>query len=138
MGDASFKRAVRIRTDPDIYEQFRIAQAYKVGNLIFVSGQTAVTDSGDPLDGDFDAQAELAFENLRKVLEAGGSSMEKLVKVNIYLTDMANFAKIVELRGRHFKKPYPADTIVQVGALALPQLMIEIEAVALVEGEVGD
>jgi 2-iminobutanoate/2-iminopropanoate deaminase len=51
---------------------------------------------------------------------------------------MGNFAKVIELRRRYFKPPYPADTIVQVGALALPELVIEIEAVALVEGEVGD
>ena len=71
------------------------------------------------------------------MLEAGGSSLEKIIKVNIYLTDMANFPKIIELRRRYFTPPYPADTIVEVGALALPQLMIEIEAVALVEGVVG-
>ena len=62
----------------------------------------------------------------------------KLVKVNIYLTDMSNFPKIVALRAKHFSKPYPADTIVEVRALALPELMIEIEAMALVEGEVVD
>ena len=71
------------------------------------------------------------------MLAAGGSSLEKIIKVNIYLTDMANFPKIIELRRRHFTPPYPADTIVEVGALALPELMIEIEAVALVEGVVG-
>jgi enamine deaminase RidA (YjgF/YER057c/UK114 family) len=88
--------------------------------------------------GDFDAQAAQAFANLKKVLEAGGSSMKKIVKVNIYLTDMGNFPKIVALRAKHFSKPYPADTIVEVRGLALKELMIEIEAVALVEGEVVD
>jgi 2-iminobutanoate/2-iminopropanoate deaminase len=86
--------------------------------------------------GDFDAQAEQTFANVRRVLELGGSSMEKIVKVTIYLTDMGNFPKIVELRGRHFSEPYPADTIVEVSALALSELMIEIEAIALVQGEI--
>jgi 2-iminobutanoate/2-iminopropanoate deaminase len=134
MTDESMRRAVRIKTDPDPYEQYLIAQAYRVGNLIFVSGQIASEDAGESV---FDTQAESAFENLRKVLEAGGSSLEKIIKVNIYLTDMANFPKIIELRRQYFTPPYPADTIVEVGALALPELMIEIEAVALVEGTVG-
>jgi reactive intermediate/imine deaminase len=137
MTDNSMQRAVRIRTDPDPYEQFLIAQAYRVGNLIFVSGQAATTPEGEVVPGGFDAQADAVFDNLRRVLEAGGSSLEKIIKVNIYLTEMANFPKIIELRRRYFTAPYPADTIVEVGALALPGLMIEIEAVALVECTVG-
>ena len=57
------------------------------------------------------------------MLEAGGSSLEKIIKVNIYLTDMANFPKIIELRRRYFKPPYPADTIVEVGALGMGHTM---------------
>jgi len=76
------------------------------------------------------------FKNLKRVLEAAGSSLAQVVKVNIYLTDMSYFPKIVELRSRHFSPPWPADTIVGVTALALPELMIEIEAMALVDGSV--
>jgi enamine deaminase RidA (YjgF/YER057c/UK114 family) len=65
------------------------------------------------------------------VLEAGGSSLDRVVKVTIFLTDMANFPKIVELRGKWFTPPYPADSIVQVVSLALPELEIEIEAIAV-------
>jgi enamine deaminase RidA (YjgF/YER057c/UK114 family) len=54
-----------------------------------------------------------------------------VVKVTIFLTDMANFPKVVELRGRWFSPPYPADTIVEVTSLALPELEIEIEAIAV-------
>ena len=71
-------------------------------------------------------------------LRSGGSTMERIIKVNIYLTDMSNFPKIVDLREKHFTKPYPADTIVEVSSLALPELMIEIEAIGLVEGEIID
>ena len=71
------------------------------------------------------------FRNLARVLEAGGSSLERVVKVTIFLTDMANFPKIVELRGSWFTPPYPADTIVEVTSLALPELEIEIEAIAV-------
>ena len=123
----------RVRTDPDPYEPYRISQAMRVGDLVFVSGQAAIDEDGGLVGvGDFDAQAELVFRNLARVLEAAGSSLADVAKVTIYLTDMANFPKIVELRGKWFTEPYPADTIVEVASLALPELEIEIEAIAVV------
>ena len=131
------ENAVRIKTDPDPYEAFRLAQAYRVGDLIFVSGQTAIDLDGTIVGvGNFDAQAEQTFKNLAEVLEAGGSSLAKIVKVTIFLKDMGNFGKIVGLREKFFTPPYPADTIVEITSLALPELEIEIEAIAMVEGEV--
>ena len=125
-------RRVQVRLDPDPYEPFRLSQAIRVGDLLFVSGQAAIDDAGAIVGvGDFDRQAEQTFRNLQRVLEAGGSSLEHVVKVTIFLTDMANFPKIVELRGRWFTPPWPADSIVEVRALALPELEIEIEAVAV-------
>ena len=107
----------------------------RVGDLLFVSGQASIDERGQVVGvGDFDAQAEQAFKNLEQVLEAGGSSLRDVAKVTIFLTDMSNFAKIVELRGKWFSEPYPADSIIQVTALALPELEIEIEAVAVVSG----
>ncbi|HYW03666.1 MAG TPA: RidA family protein [Gammaproteobacteria bacterium] len=127
--------ASRIHLQPDPLEAFRIAQGYRVGGLVFTSGQAAIARDGSLVGvGDFDAQADQVFANLAAVLEAGGSSLERVIKVTIHLTDMANFPKIVELRGRYFSPPWPADTIVEVRALALPELMIEIEAVALAGG----
>jgi reactive intermediate/imine deaminase len=123
----------RVSTKPDPYEPYRISQGMRVGNLLFVSGQAAIDRSGQLVGvGDFDAQAEQAFMNLAQVLEAGGSSLRDVAKVTIFLTDMSNFAKIVALRGKWFSEPYPADSIIQVAALALPELEIEIEAVAVV------
>lgn len=69
--------------------------------------------------------------NLSEVLEAAGSGLDRIIKVTIYLTDMARFPEIVTLRERYFSAPYPADTIVEVSSLALPELEIEIEATAL-------
>jgi len=130
---------VRVKTEPDPYEPFRLSQAIRVGNLVFISGQAALDQQGNVVGaGDFDAQARQAFENLAAVCRAAGSSLDQVVKVTIYLTDMSYFPKIVELRGRYFSPPYPADTIVEVSALALPELMIEIEAVALVGGSLVD
>ena len=121
-----------IRLDPDPYEPFRLSQGFRVGDLLLISGQAAIDEHGGLVGvGDFDAQAEQVFRNLRRVLEAGGSSLDRVVKVTIFLTDMANFPKIVELRGKWFTPPYPADTIVEVTALALPELELEIEAIAV-------
>ena len=129
--------AERIKTDPDTYDQFNIALGYRIGDLVVLSGQAAVDENGAVVGaGDFDVQAEQVFTNLKRVLAAAGSSLSKVVKVTIYLTDMSYFPKIVELRSRHFSRPWPADTIVGVTALALPELMIEIEATALVDGNV--
>ncbi len=121
-----------IRLDPDPYEPFRLSQGFRVGDLLLISGQAAIDENGALVGvGDFDAQAEQVFRNLRRVLEAGDSSLDRVVKVTIFLTDMANFPKIVELRGKWFTPPYPADTIVEVTSLALPELEIEIEAIAV-------
>jgi 2-iminobutanoate/2-iminopropanoate deaminase len=123
----------RVRTDPDPYEPYRISQAMRVGDLVFVSGQAAIDEHGGLIGvGDFDAQAEQTFRNLARVLEAAGSSLGDVVKVTIFLTDMGNFPKIVDLRGAWFSEPYPADTIVEVTSLALPELEIEIEAIGVV------
>lgn len=122
----------QIRLDPDPYEPFRLSQGFRVGDLVIVSGQAAIDQDGHIVGvGDFDAQAEQVFRNLTRVLAAAGSGLDRVVKVTIYLTDMGNFPKIVELRGKWFTAPYPADTIVEVSSLALPGLEIEIEAIAV-------
>ncbi|HEY5681241.1 MAG TPA: RidA family protein [Pseudomonadales bacterium] len=121
-----------IKTDPDPFEPFCIAQGYQVGNLIFLSGQAALDLQGNVVgSGDFDLQAEQALRNVQMLLDQAGSGLDKLIKVTIYLTDMTQFPKIVELRRKWFTPPYPADTIVEVRSLALPELMIEIDAIAL-------
>ena len=131
------QQAIRIKTDPDPYEAFRLAQAYRVDNMIYVSGQTAIDMQGEVIGvGDFDVQAAQTFENLQAVLSAGGSDLSKVIKVTIFLKDMGNFAKMVALREKYFTPPYPADTIVEITGLALPELEIEIEAMAFVEGEI--
>ncbi|MGE3745295.1 MAG: RidA family protein [Sphingomonadaceae bacterium] len=129
--------AYQVKTSPDPLEPFLIAQGYRVGGLIFLSGQASIDDAGNVVGaGDFSAQAAQCFANIRKVLESVGSSLSRIVKVTIYLTDMAWFPEIMELRRRYFSFPYPADTIVEVSSLALPDLMIEIDVVALEAGEI--
>ncbi|WP_339230577.1 RidA family protein [Oceanobacillus sp. FSL K6-2867] len=131
--------AQRIATNPDPMERFNISQGFRVGDLLIISGQTAGNEQGGIVGvNDFDKQAEQAFHNLATVLQAGGSDLDRVIKVTIYLTDMSHFPKIIELRKKYFSTPYPADTIVEVNALAAPEFMIEIEAMALVNGKKVD
>lgn len=135
MGEGA-TRVERITVPGDWYEPYRISLGYRVGDLLFLSGQAAISRKGELVGvGDFDAQAQQTFENLRFVLESAGSGLEHIVKVTIYLTSMGNFPKIVDLRERWFTPPYPADTIVEVRSLALPELEIEIDAIAVVPGD---
>jgi 2-iminobutanoate/2-iminopropanoate deaminase len=123
----------QIKVDPDPYAPYLLSQGMRVGDLLLISGQTGIDVAGELVSlDDFDAQADQAFRNLGRVLEAGGSSFDRVVKVTIFLTDMAtNFAKIVELRRKWFTPPYPADTIVEVRSLYRPEVKIEIEAIAV-------
>jgi len=123
----------QIKVAPDPYEPYLLSQGFRVGNLLLISGQAGIDETGKLVGvGDFDAQADQAFRNLARVLEAGGSSLKRVVKVTIFLTDMAtNFPKIVALRKKWFTPPYPADTIVEVKSLYLPEVEIEIEAIAV-------
>jgi len=123
----------QIETDPDPYAPYLLSQGIRVGDLLFVSGQVGIDEAGELVSlDDFGTQADQAFRNLGRVLEAGGSSLERVVKVTIFLTDMAaNFPQVVDLRRKWFTPPYPADTIVQVQSLYRPEVMLEIEAVAL-------
>ena len=123
-----------IHLDPDPLKPFRISPGYVVNGMAYLSGHAAISESGELVGvGDFDTQAEATFQSLERTLKAAGSDLSKVIKVTIFLTDMANFEKIVDLRGKWFTDPYPADTIIEVTSLALPELMIEIEAIATVD-----
>ncbi|WP_439534687.1 RidA family protein [Polymorphobacter sp.] len=120
-----------IRMDPDPLDAYAIAPGWQVGNLLFLSGQAAIDENGAIIGpGDFQAQLAQTFANIDRVLAAGGSDRSRIVKVTIYLTDMGNFPAIVEARRRYFSPPWPADTIVEVKSLALPELMVEIDVIA--------
>lgn len=126
-----------IKLDPDPYEQYFISQGFRVGDLVFLSGQVPITEHGAIIDGDFDTQADATFRNMQRVLEAAGSALDKVIKVTIFLTDMqADRGKIMALRQKWFTAPYPADTLVEVSALGDPSRRLEIDVIALVDGTV--
>lgn len=122
----------RITTQPDPYEPYLLSQGIRVGDLVFISGQAGYDDGGRIVEGGFVAQAERAFLNLDRALKAGGSGLERVVKVTIFMTDMSYFNEVVELRRKFFRTPYPADSIVEVKGLYTPEAMFEIEAIAFI------
>ena len=127
-------KITQIQVTPDTYKPYRLAQGYRAGDFLFISGQTTLDEAGQLVGiGDFDEQAERTFQNLEKVLKAGGSSLQNVIKVTILLRDMGNFNKVVALRGKYFTAPYPADTILEVSSLFSPDALIEIEATAVAD-----
>lgn len=122
----------QIKITPDPYAPFNLSQGIGLGDLLFISGQTSITEEGELIhEGDFRSQGEQAFQNLDKVLKAGGSSLDNVLKVTIFLKDMSYFDEVVKLREKYFSKPYPADSIVEISSLFHPEALIEIEAIAV-------
>jgi reactive intermediate/imine deaminase len=107
----------------------------KSGTPVFLAGQVALDRQGKLVgEGDVAAQVEQVFANLRTVVEACGGTMDDVVKITIYVTDPSYRPAVAAARQRHFKEgQYPASTYLVVAALALPQLLVEIEAVAMIE-----
>lgn len=122
----------QIATDPDWYVPYAISQAIGLGDLVFVSGQAGVDETGATVSQEFDAQARQAFANVDRVLRAADTGLEHVVKVTIFVTDMKVLDQVVALRRELFTRPYPADTLAQVTALAGSDWQIEIEAIAVV------
>jgi len=117
-------------------DAFGYSQAWRVdgsGAFVFVAGQGPVSPDGMLVgEGDFDAQVRQTFENLRTVLEEAGSSLDSIVKLTVYLTDIARLRDYGRIRAEFLSGPPPAGTALQVGALAMPAMMIEVDAVAVV------
>jgi 2-iminobutanoate/2-iminopropanoate deaminase len=116
-------------------ERFKFSQAWKVDgarSIVFVSGQGPVSPDGQLLhEGDFQAQARQALENLRTVLEQAGASPEDVVKVTVYVTDMTKLSDYVAAKTDFFGDDQPASTALGVTSLVIPGMMIEIEATAV-------
>lgn len=120
-----------IHVDPDPFDPYMIGQGHIVGNQIYLSGQASINEQGEIVGvGDVWAQMEQAMANIERALTAAGSGIDRIFKITIYLTDMANFDKVLELRNKYFTAPWPADTTVGVQSLALPELLVELDVIA--------
>ena len=109
------------------------SHAIKVGNTVYVSGQMGIGEDNTLVPGGFEGQAKQALENLKRVLEAAGASFKDVVKLNTYVTAMEFMPVYQGLRRNYLSDPLPASTLVQVAGLGLPEFLIEIEAIAVVE-----
>lgn len=105
------------------------SQAIEANGLVFLSGQIPLDPATmEIVDGDFQARAHRVFQNLKAVAAAAGGSLDQVVKVNIYLTDLGKFAEVNEVMSQYFDEPYPARAA--VGVASLPKdVDIEAEAV---------
>lgn len=108
------------------------SQAVKVDNTVYLSGQIPLDPETMTLvEGDFEAQAEQVFKNLAAVCEAANGDLNRIVKLNLYLTDLANFPTLNEVMARHFKEPFPARAA--IGISQLPKgALVEADGVMVV------
>ncbi|MDB5986275.1 MAG: RidA family protein [Nevskia sp.] len=109
------------------------SQAVRVGKTVYLSGQIPLDPKTMALhDVDIEAEIHQVFRNLRAVAEAAGATLNHLVKLNVYLTDLVNFPKVNEIMGEYFDKPYPARAA--VGVASLPRgAHVEADGVLVLE-----
>lgn len=104
------------------------SQAVAAANVVYMSGQIGLDPATMTMVDGFEAQTVRVFDNLKAVAEAAGGSLADAVKLNIYLTDLSNFAKVNEIMAQYFSQPYPARAA--VGVASLPRnALVEADAV---------
>jgi reactive intermediate/imine deaminase len=108
------------------------SRAVKVGNQVFVSGTTGTNAEGKVAKGDLEAQVKQAILNIKAGLEKGGATLENVVRTRMYLTDISQWEKAARAHGEFFKDIRPATAMVEVSKLIDPDMMVEIEADAVV------
>ncbi|MBV5286490.1 MAG: RidA family protein [Methyloversatilis discipulorum] len=108
------------------------SQAVKVGNTVYMSGQIGLDPATMTMADGIDAQITRVFDNLKAVAAAAGATLDNAVKVNVFLTDLGNFAKVNEAMTRYFNQPFPARAA--VGVAALPRgALVEVDAVLVID-----
>lgn len=107
------------------------SQAVRVGDTVYMSGQIGLDPASMQMVDGIEAQIVRVFENLKAVAEAAGGSLADIVKVNVFLTDLANFARVNETMARYFSEPFPARAA--VGVKELPRgALVEADAVMFI------
>ena len=120
---------------PDMKDQRpRYTLGWRVGNTIYVAGQLPYDKDGNVVGkGDIKAQTRRIFENIQKIVSAGGGKMDDIVKITVFVTDVRFREGYAEVRSEFFGPNPPASTMVQISNLAVPDALIEIEAIAVVD-----
>ena len=110
------------------------SQAVKAGNLMFISGQIPLDPkTGDLVSESIEDQAKQVLDNVKSICEASGNSLDDIVKISIFLTDLNNFSVVNDVMKEYFSEPYPARATVEVSGLPLG-VNVEIEAIVLING----
>jgi 2-iminobutanoate/2-iminopropanoate deaminase len=110
----------------------------KTGGMVFVSGTLGIDpDSGEMISGGIAAETRQALTNMARILEAGGSSLQNVVKTTVFMQDLAEFSEMNDVYAEFFSSEPPARSTVQVAALPMGAA-VEIEAIAIVGGYLGD
>ena len=126
-------KSIVIRTEgaPAPFQGAPYSQAIKSGDFVFVSGQLGLKPEDTQISGTIQEQTEQIFRNLQAILEAAGSSLDRIVKTTVFLTDLANFQGMNEVYAKHVGEDRPARST--VGIAELPSgALVEIEAIATV------
>ena len=120
--------------DPPRGGAFSAGMEAPVGRTIYVSGMVSMDADGNVVgEGDVRLQTETVLENVKATLEEVGGTLRDVVKVTVFIRDMGQYDEIHEVRRRYFEEPYPASSMVEVSALIDPRLLVEIEAVAVIQ-----
>jgi 2-iminobutanoate/2-iminopropanoate deaminase len=116
-------------------DNFGYSQAWRVDDpqsVVFVAGQVPLSPDGQLIgEGDFEAQCRQVFRNLQTVLEEAGATFDDVVKFNVYLLDVSNLQTYRDVKAEFVKGKQPGSTSIEVKSLAVPGLMIEVEATAV-------
>ncbi len=115
-------------------KKYGYSRAVKVGNLVFVSGTTAVDESGEVVGpDDLYAQAAFIWQKIERALYKAGANMQQVVRIRTFITDMSRYPDVLKAQGEVFENIRPAATLVEVTALIDARLLVEIEADAVIE-----
>ena len=115
-------------------DQAGFSQAWRVEgaeSVIFISGQAPISADGQVVGDDFETQARQTFENLQTVLAESGATLEAVVKLTVYFTDIAKLRDFTQIKAEFMTGKQPASTALEVRSLARPEMMIEVEAIAV-------
>ncbi|NVJ66555.1 MAG: RidA family protein [Gammaproteobacteria bacterium] len=115
-----------------LYDNWNFSEAVKVGNQIWLSGQVGYDSNTKSYPDSLEEQTELVFKNIERILKQAGATMEDIVEITSYHTDISKIGTVTQVKKRFIPKDFPAWTAVEITGLARPKIQIEIKVVAVI------